>query len=176
MLVHSGNLLIEVHGRSYDSLTDGPERLAIRGYGLEPLFTSHMETTAFSRHRAGENWFVAWPDVTTETNPWDTAHKVAARADYAFFAEPDLLHEAPSEEPETALLAVAPKGGLNKHWPPYHPVSPGWHLGHGFSGFEDVRPQALGSVSLPDRGKQTRRLARPCVKFRGSGSRRSPAC
>lgn len=144
MLRHSGNLLIGIDGRSYESLERGPERLAIRGYELEPLFTSYMHTEAFSRTRAGENWFLARSEVTTESNPWDTAHQVAEKADYAFLVEPDLLYEAPSE-PEAGLYSVPPSGGLNRHWPPYNPVSPGWHLGHAFTGFEDVRPSALGS-------------------------------
>src|SRR5262245_37230941 len=135
MLLHSGDLLVGAEGRSFDSLDSGKERLTIHGYELEALFPSYMQTKAFSRSGKAENWFLAQAHGATEANPWDTAHQVASKLGYAYLVEPDLLHEAPSD-PELELLSTSPSGGLNPHWPPYNPVSPGWHLGSGFTGFE----------------------------------------
>src|ERR1700680_524417 len=138
MLIHSGMLLIRVAGRPYNSLMSGPGVLQLSGYQLEPLFKEYLMTSAFSPQEPADHWFLATPSAFNPDNPWDLAHAVARAAGYSFFAEPDLLQE------NRALIGIEPTKGLNPHWPPYGPVSPGWHLLDGKTGFLSAHKTATG--------------------------------
>lgn len=138
MLIHSGMLLVKVAGRPYNSLVSAPGALQLSGYQLEPLFKAHQLTPAFSAEAPADHWFLATPSSFSLDNPWDLAHAAARAAGYSFYAEPDLLQE------NRARFSVAPTARLNKHWPPPGPVSPGWHLLDGFTGFQSAHKTATG--------------------------------
>src|SRR5262249_10191557 len=86
-----------------------------------------------------DNWFLATTDsFSHDVHPWDLAHRAAQASGYSFYAEPDVLQEA------RVASSVPPTGGLNPHWPPPRPVSPGWHLLAGYTGFDTIRGRAKG--------------------------------
>jgi len=112
--------------------------LQLSGYQLEPLFKAHQLTPAFSAEAPADHWFLATPSSFSLDNPWDLAHAAARAAGYSFYAEPDLLQE------NRALIGVEPTKGLNPRWPPYGPVSPGWHLSDDRTGFLSAHNTATG--------------------------------
>ncbi len=119
---HSGNLLIMVGGRPYNSLRPGDGILNIANYDLEPLFSGYQGTSSFQPDQPGDNWFLGKQLSFIEGNPWDLAHRVAIEAGYALYVEPDLLQDL-RRKPVTPT-AIEPTEGLNPNWPPAAPVSP----------------------------------------------------
>jgi hypothetical protein len=143
VLQHSGKLLIRVSGRSYKSLVSGTEFLDPRHYDIKPLFASYQRSTAFSPEEPGDNWLLVIPGAFDPSlNPWDLAHQVARQKQYSFFVEPDLLQASFQES--DAKARVPPTNGLDQHWPPTRPVSPGWHLEAGFTDFISAHKLATG--------------------------------
>jgi subtilisin family serine protease len=136
VLKYSGDLLVEYGTKA--RVADGTHKdfWIDRGYDLEPLFPKDDESASTS------NWFVARARSFIEEHPWETAHKLAAQSQYAFYAEPDLLFET--------FHAVGPIDGLNPDWPPASPVSPGWHLEKGFADFlsPDVKGDGIRIAHL----------------------------
>ena len=95
MAIHySGNLLVKVRQRPFAGLLRGRQRLAIRGYRLEPLFKAHHATPMFSAAQLADHWLTATANAGHDLHPWDEAHRVARGAQYSIYAEPDLLQEA----------------------------------------------------------------------------------
>jgi hypothetical protein len=129
--------MIKVGGRSYSSLVSGPAAFSIQGYDIEPLFKGYHATRNFSPDVPGDNWFFATPQRSIEGpqlpppdgSPWDVAHRVAAASGYSFYTEPDFIRIP------RLPRAVSPTKGLNSLWPPFGPVSPGWHLLDSFTAF-----------------------------------------
>ena len=96
MAIHySGNLLVKVRQRPFAGLLRGRQRLAIRGYRLEPLFKAHQATPMFSAAQPADHWLTATANAGRDLHPWDEAHRVARNARYSIYVEPDLLQEAP---------------------------------------------------------------------------------
>lgn len=149
-LTGNGQLLVEVRGQpaaavfAITAATAGLEpvaSLARRGYTVEPLFAGRQHTVmALSPALPDDHWLLAKPAVPAPTaTPWDDAHAMAAESNYAHYVEPDILHTPP---PPTAAPPAPPPDNT---WPPKGPISPGWHLQAGFSGFAAVRSQAQGA-------------------------------
>lgn len=70
------------------------------------------------------------------TSPWDDAHDFAKANGYAYFVEPDVLHET--------LATGEVTQQMDAYWPPKNAVSAGWHLEKGFTGFAGVRSKTTG--------------------------------
>jgi Subtilase family len=136
---HSGRLLVKTRPQPFHTLLAGAQPFAIQGYRLEPLFRGHQASPMFSATTPAAHWLIATPSVGRDVHPWDEAHRVAGAAQYSIYVEPDLLQEAPS------LPAATAQAGMDQDWPPAAPVSPGWHLADGFTGFEPVRGMATGN-------------------------------
>ncbi|HEY1415515.1 MAG TPA: S8/S53 family peptidase [Caulobacteraceae bacterium] len=112
----------------------------LRGYDLQPLmpFAPRRTLTGTPTPR----WLTARPKAgPSGATPWDEAHRAAAAFGYAHYVEPDILHETAT----AAATAAESERGLDPNWPPPGPVSPGWHLESGFTGFADVRAKATGA-------------------------------
>ena len=143
MLEHSGKVLIKVRGHSYNRVVSGGEFLDSRRYQIEPLCEAHQRASAVSEKEPQDIWFLVTPSYFDPgVNPWDLAHRVAREKRYSFFAEPDLL-QAFARGPATRAW-VPPTSGLDQHWPPPGPVSPGWHLLPGFTDFVSAHQKAMG--------------------------------
>ena len=139
---HSGKLLIKVSAQPYNNLRLGEGVLNIPNYNLEPLFKGYQSTARFRADQRADNWFLGNPLSFVEGNPWDIAHRVASRAKYALYVEPDLLQDL--RQKALSSLPVQPTEGLNPHWPPAAPVSPGWHLLPGYTDFRSVSGKGTG--------------------------------
>ncbi|HEY1561960.1 MAG TPA: S8/S53 family peptidase [Caulobacteraceae bacterium] len=131
--------------------SSAPRMLATRfsavlsGYELQPLMPfapPKFLTQTRPIQTPGKRWMFARPKAgPSGATPWDEAHRAAAAFGYAHYVEPDILHER-------GTLAAAPtesEGGQDPNWPPPHPVSPGWHLESGFTGFVEARAKATGA-------------------------------
>jgi hypothetical protein len=138
-ILYSGNLLVKVRQRPFAGLLAGAQPLAIQGYRLAPLFNAHHATAMFSAVQPADHWLTATASAGSNLHPWDEAHRVARSAQYSIYVEPDLLQEAQAAPEATA------QQGFDKDWPPASPVSPGWHLADGFTGFEKARVIATGN-------------------------------
>lgn len=135
----SGKLLVKVRQQPFAALLGGAQPMTVPGYRLAPLFEGHRASPMFSATQPADHWLVASPQTGRDEHPWDEAHRAAQARQYSVYVEPDLLQEVPLPPEATA------RSGLDRDWPPTSPVSPGWHLGDGFTGFERVRAMATGA-------------------------------
>jgi hypothetical protein len=157
MLYYSGKLLVGTEPAPYGRVVSGPDRLALPGFQLDPLFPSFLATLRDDPDRIVEHWFVASPeDVDENENPWDAAHRVASASGYSVYVEPDLLHGLRGGDEDLKQL--------NPHWPPHKAVSPAWHLESTYTGFADVRSISTGAhvrIAHLDTGYAPHQMSRP---------------
>ncbi len=138
----NGQLLIRHAFPSPTAMASMAAPLPFANYKLEPLFHPPAHVAAAAARAAmptgDPTWSLAKPTVVVQQNPWDVAHQAAAQQGYTAYIEPDIMH-APDNLPP-ALAA----GSMNPNYPPPQPVSPGWHLGQDYTGFENIRGVAKG--------------------------------
>ncbi|MBZ9765507.1 S8/S53 family peptidase [Mesorhizobium sp. CA6] len=139
----NGQLLVKVRNQPFAVLFSATQPFAIPGYSLEPLSTAVQTRPQFTAAAAADHWLLAKPaTLVDDLAPWDTAHAAASAHNYAHYVEPDILHERSTIAPGKF------DHGLNGDWPPFvdatEGISPGWHLGANFTGFESVRGLATG--------------------------------
>jgi hypothetical protein len=172
-LKFNGQLLMKVSGEPFSAMFAVAPSVSLPGYTLEPLSHAPQASATFSLDMPADHWVLARPSVpatmaVVEPNPWNAAHAAAAATGYKHFVEPDILHEreiSPSHAVEAAA-SIDAESGFNKDWPPTaaQTVSPGWHLGAGFTGFETVRKTATGKgvrIAHLDTGYSPDHASRP---------------
>lgn len=130
----NGQLLIKVRAQPFVSLFAVSPAVSLPGFALEPLSHVPQRMPGFSALAPADHWMLAKPATPGPDNtPWDTAHAAAKVVNYAHYVEPDILHVRST--PPVGTL----DGGLKDHWPPNvaanDGISPGWHLGDGFTDF-----------------------------------------
>lgn len=161
MFGSSGKLLIKVKGLPFQGLMAGTGSLSLPGYTVTPLFAARQALPTFMATVPGDHWLQAEPATASARNPWDLAHEAAQTSNYLHYFEPDILHDLASGRPTEA------SGKTMDLWPPFPPgtpVSPGWHLATGFTGFEQVRSEATGSgirIAHLDTGYSATQRCRP---------------
>ena len=142
----NGQLLVRHPAPSLSATSSLRPPLPFSNYRLEPLFhsTSHLSAVGAlgALPAQGPTWSLAKPTAVAQMNPWDAAHQAAEQQNYAAYVEPDILHA--TADPPAGVVAAS---GLNEHYPPKDMpnLSPGWHLGQDYCGFENIRQLASGT-------------------------------
>jgi Subtilase family len=149
----NGQLLVKVMSEPFSAIFAASPSVLIPGYALEPLSQAPATVPSFSLAAPADHWVLARPTTPATMaaaipNPWDAAHEAARAVGYRYFVEPDILHEREISTSHEAHItaSVEAEDGLNDDWPPKPSdhVSPGWHLGAGYTGFETIRQTTTG--------------------------------